>query len=185
LKQTVTPSPPRLRSVHPDSHEIMFETPSSSQERGLLEDEEEEVGNADNDYVETDAREFGNKYFSEIASPYVMSYLYDSTSLDKDFGIRKDDDGDFRIGRSLIEFGENSDIYVDGKTYAGTPGLYELITRKKVNKSLITTGDLKNYRRILEASSAHKKHNNPKGPIKTTRGVKFREVISHNISWQE
>ena len=79
----------------------------------------------------------------------------------------------------MIEIGENSYIYVDGKAYAGTPGLYELITRKKVNKSLITTRNLKNYRRILEASSTHKKHNNTKGPIKTTRGVKFREVISH------
>ena len=108
-----------------------------------------------------------------------MSYLYDSTSLDKDFGIRKDEDGDFRIGRSLIEIGENSDIYVDGKTQAGTPGLYELITRKKVNKSLITTRDLKNYRRILEESSALKIHNNPKCPIKTTLGVKFKEDISH------
>ena len=41
LKQTVTPSPPRPPSVHPDSHEIMYETPSSSQERCVLEDEEE------------------------------------------------------------------------------------------------------------------------------------------------
>ena len=87
--------------------------------------------------------------------------------------------GIFQIGKSLIEIGEISEIYVDGKTYTGTPGLYELITLKKVNKCLITTRDLKNYRRILEASSAHKKHNNPKGTIKTTRGVKFREVISH------
>ena len=38
----------------------------------MLEDEEEEVGNADNDYIETDARKFGNKYFDQIASPYVM-----------------------------------------------------------------------------------------------------------------
>jgi len=41
LKQTVTHPPPK-RSVHSDSHEIMYETPSSSQERGVLEDEEEE-----------------------------------------------------------------------------------------------------------------------------------------------
>ena len=56
----------------------------------------------------------------------------------------------------MIEIGENSDIYVDGKTYAGTPGLYELITRKKVSKSLITTRDLNNYRCNLEASSVQK-----------------------------
>jgi len=111
-----------------------------------------------------------------------MSYLYESTSLDKDFGIRKDEDGDFPIRSSLIEIDENSDIYVHGKSYAGTPGLYELISRKKVSKSLITTRDLKNYRRILVASSVHKNHNNSKGSIKTTRGVKFKEDISHLFS---
>ena len=143
-----------------------------------MEDEEDDDDVGD-DHAEPDVQDFGNKYFGKVAGPYVMSYLYNSPSLDTDFGIRKDDDGDFRICRSFIEIGENSEIYIDGKTYAGTPGLYELITRKKVNKYLITTRDLKNYRRILEVSSAHKKHNNPKGPIKTTRGVKYREVISH------
>ena len=97
-----------------------------------MEDEEEDdVGD---DHAEPDVQDFGNKYFGKVAGPYVMSYLYNSLSLDTDFGIRKDD-GDFRIGKSLIEIGENSEIYIDGKTYAGTPGLYELITRKKVNKS--------------------------------------------------
>ena len=130
-----------------------------------MEDEEDDDDVGD-DHAEPDVQDFGNKYFGKVAGPYVMSYLYNSPSLDTDFGIRKDDDGDFRICRSFIEIGENSEIYIDGKTYEGTPGLYELITRKKVNKSLITTRDLKNYRRILEASSAYKKCNNPKGPIK-------------------
>ena len=173
LKQTVTPPP---RSFDPDAHKIIYEAPTSSRETGVIEDEEEDVGD---DHAEPDVQNFGNKYFGKVAGPYVMSYLYNSPSLDTDFGIRKDDDGDFRIGKSLIQIGENSEIYVDGKTYTGTPDLYELITRKKVNNSLITTRDLKNYRCILEASSAHKKQNSPKGPIKTTRGVKFREVISH------
>ena len=176
LKQTVTTPP---RSFDPDAHEIIYETPTSTRKTGVIKDkEEDDVGGADNDHTEPDVQDFGNKYFGKVASPYVMSYLYNSPSLDTDFGIRKDDDGDFRIGKSLIEIGENSEIFVDGKTYTGTPGLYELITRKKVSKSLITIRDLKNYRRILEVSSAHRKHNNHKGPIKTKGGEKFREVIS-------
>ena len=99
--------------------------------------------------------------------------------LDKEFGIRKDADGHFGIGKSPIEIDENSDVFVEGKTYTGTPGLFELLTRKKINKSLITTQDLKNYRRILDVTNAHRKHNKRAGVIKATRGVKFREVISH------
>jgi len=44
---------------------------------------------------------------------------------------------EFRIGTSPIEIDENSDVFVEGKKYSGTPGLFELLTRKKVNKSLI------------------------------------------------
>ena len=74
----------------------------------------EDVGNAEeDDDVETGVRDFGIKYFGKIASGYVTSYLYNRSYLDKDFGIRKDADGQFRIGKSLIEFDENSDVFVD------------------------------------------------------------------------
>ena len=52
-------------------------------------------------------------------------------------GIRKDADGEFRIVKAPIEIDENSDVFVEGMTYPGMPGLFELLTRKKVNKSLI------------------------------------------------
>ena len=69
-------------------------------------------------------QDFGNKYFGKIASPYVTSYLYNRPFFDKDFGTRKDADGQFRIGKSPIEIDENSDVFVEGKTYTGTPGLF-------------------------------------------------------------
>jgi hypothetical protein len=168
-------SPSQL-SFDPPQHEAVYETPSSSRNTGVADDDDD---NEENDANETEVREFGTIHFGKVASPYVTSYIYNKSSLDKDFGIRRDDDGQFRIGRSLIEVDGNSNVYVDGKSYEGTSGLFELLTRKKVNKSLITTRDLKNYRRILETTSAHLENNNPVGPIKTTRGVKFREVISH------
>ena len=39
-------------------------------------EEDEDVGNAEDNYVETKVQDFGNKYFGKIASPYVTSYLY-------------------------------------------------------------------------------------------------------------
>ena len=109
----------------------------------------------------------------------MTSYLYNRLFLDKEFGIRKDADGQLRIGKSPIDIVENTDVFVEGKTYTGTPGLFDLLTRKKINKSLITTHDLKNYRRILEATNALRQHNKRAGVIKAKRSVKFRVVISH------
>jgi len=39
--------------------------------------------------------------------------------------------------------------------YEGTKGLFELLTRKRVNHSLISTQDLKNYRHILSVTNGH------------------------------
>jgi hypothetical protein len=53
-----------------------------------------------------------------------------------------------------------------------------LLTRKKVNSSLVKTAVLKAYKRILEFTSGHLENHDPSGIIKTTRGTKFKNVIS-------
>ena len=62
--------------------------------------------------------------------------------------------------------------------YKETGGLFELLTRKKLDHSLISTQDVKNYRRILDITNGHRENNGPSGVIKTTRGIKFNEIIS-------
>jgi hypothetical protein len=41
----------------------------------------------------------------------------------------------------------------------GTKGLFELLTRKKVDHSLISKQDMKTYKRILELTSGHLENN--------------------------
>jgi hypothetical protein len=139
------------------------------------EDEEESVF----DVTEKDLQQFGTKHFGKLACPYVTPYVYNRAYLDRDFGIRKDeDDGKFRIGNSLTEIDDNSNIIVQGMTYNGTKGLFELLRHKKVIHSLITTEDLKNYKRILQVTSGHLQNNDSSVDIKNRRGAKFREGIS-------
>jgi hypothetical protein len=90
--------------------------------------------------------------------------------LDKDFGIRRDADGQFRIGNAIIDIVQDSNVFVQG--------LFELLTRKKVGQSFISDKDLKSYREILEATHGHLENHDPSGVIKTTCGVKFKAVIS-------
>ena len=69
-------------------------------------------------------------------------------------------------------------MIVKGISYEGTRGLFELLTRKKVDRSFITDSDMKAYRAIHEATHCHLENNNPSGIIKTTRGAKYKDVIS-------
>ena len=60
--------------------------------------------------------------------------------------------------------------------YEGTKGLFELLTRKRVNHSLISTPDFKNYRHILSVTNGHREYHDPSGVIKTTRGINFNDI---------
>ena len=57
-------------------------------------------------------------------------------------------------------------VFVKGKSNRGTRGLFELLTRKKVDQSFITRRDLQSYRQILEATHWHLENNDPAGVIK-------------------
>jgi hypothetical protein len=92
--------------------------------------------------------------------------------------MRRDVDGKFRIGNAAVVSVQDSNVDIKGKTYKGTRGLFELLTRKKVGKTFITDSDLKSYKTILEATHGDLENNDPSGVLKTTRGPKFRDVIS-------
>ena len=92
--------------------------------------------------------------------------------------MRRDANGQFRIGNASIDIDQDTKVFIPGKSYRSTRGLFELLTRKKVDQSFITDTDLKSYREILEATHGNLENHDPSGVIKTTRGVKFKDVIS-------
>ena len=104
-------------------------------------------------------------------------YVFRTGNIDKDFGMRRDVDGTFRIGVAEVEIDQDSNVFVQGKSYKGTRGLFELLTRKKVDWSFKTDSDLRSYREILEATRIHPENHDPSGVIKTS-GVKFKNVNS-------
>ena len=70
-----------------------------------------------------------------------------------------------------------SDITIKGKEFRVTAGLWELLTRKSVDRKKITPVDLKKYKKILEVTKAHLTDYQPGGDIQITRGSKYRDVI--------
>jgi len=105
----------------------------------------EEISDDDDDddvFVEEDARAFGRENVGPIASPYIVPYLYNRRYIDTQYGIRKDGDS-FKIGESTVLVDPYSDITIKGREFKGTTGLWELLTRKNVDRKKITTDDLK------------------------------------------
>ena len=114
-----------------------------------------------------------------LASPYVFPYLYESKrrSLDTEYGIRREG-GVFMIGDSQISVDSDGNIHIKNVEFPATEGLLELLTRKRVDKKLVTNADLKQYKTILEMTNAHLEGYDPEANIRISRGNKFRDVIS-------
>lgn len=92
---------------------------------------------------------FGRTHFGRVASAYLSPYVTNSRTLDTVLGIRRDDEGTFMIGDSPVTVDEGGDVTVAEVTYEGTEGLWELLTKKKVDRSLIMQADMNEYKRIL------------------------------------
>jgi hypothetical protein len=126
---------------------------------------------------EEDVKEFTTRHFGPTASPYMTSYVYDKDFLDKHYGIRKEGEK-YKIGDSAVTIDTNSDIYVKRKRFAGTEGLWELLTKKKPNVDIVTSDDYRQYKGILEMTNAHLEGYMPGGNIHISRGFKYKEIIS-------
>ena len=85
------------------------------------------------------------------------------------------------IVHSTLSVDDTSDISINGRHFRGTRGLLELLTRKNVNRSVVTTEDLKRYKTILQMTNAHLKGYEPGNNVQTSHGPKFREVTSNFI----
>ena len=110
----------------------------------------------------------------DIATKYLKEYTSNKNKTDKTFGIYSED-GDFFIGNSPIKF-DGDDMMVDNKTYKGTPGLWELMTLKKPDKTIYNQNDRDDYDEILVSSGALYTKKNPNKP-KSSRGSKYNEII--------
>jgi hypothetical protein len=148
-------------------------TPPRTSKRGDADVEKEDD---DDNHIEKEVLHFGTKKFGELASPYISPYVYKRGFLDTTYGIRQIGDT-FMMGDSTVDIDENSNISIKKQEFPATQGLWKLLTRKRVNKKLITTDDLKQYKRILEMTNAHLEGYDRDANINVTTGQKFKEVI--------
>ena len=66
-----------------------------------------------------DVEEEEDSDLDEIASAYLKPYMHNARFLDKQYGIRREDDGCFMIGDSILTVDDTSDIYINGRHFKG------------------------------------------------------------------
>ena len=106
-------------------------------------------------------------------------------NLNIPFGIRKENEV-FMIGNSKVilktikspmDKEKKYVMNIDSLTYELTPGLRELLFRKRPDISIVTEEDKLAYKEILYNTNAHKRYFDTAGQIKGDRGAKYKEII--------
>jgi hypothetical protein len=164
-------------SAYRPSEETIYEQVPESQTDDVDSEEEEEedveIPTLEKQEIET----FTNKNFGHLAGAYLAPYLHTPRATDTIFGIYRDKSGNFKIGDSEVEI-ENNDLYIKDNHFTGTRGLWELLTKKSIDFSKITSSDRKVYKQILILTNGHLQNNEPYNQIKSNRGKKYKEVIA-------
>lgn len=115
--------------------------------------------------------------FGKEIQYYLKDILVDTLGVyDHTYGVYYSN-GNWMIGDSKVEIYDN-DLIIEGVTYKGSPGLYELIFLKHPDLKSVTENDLAKYKSILIATNAHKQKYLPRGRINANRGYKYVNVIS-------
>ena len=110
----------------------------------------------------------------KIASRYLKMFTSSKNQMDKTFGVHLKE-GELFLGKDPITIDDN-DIIIGDKTYHGTVGLWELITKNDPDETLYNDEDVKNYREIVLDTRAIESDSNPNKP-KASRSTKCRELI--------
>ena len=90
-------------------------------------------------------------------SKYLKMLLTNQTStLDTVYGVRSLTSG-LKIGDKSISFADDT-ICIGDKQYTKTPGLIELLFKKKPEIGLVKESDTRNHQQIVRDSNAHRKN---------------------------
>ena len=154
------------------SKEIIYETPKCEPVREDYYDD-----NDDDGFLEEDIKRCGWDNVSSVANQYHIPYVYKRRFLDTQYGISKDGDI-FKIGDSPVLVDQEGDITIKENEFRCSEVMWDLLTRKNVNKKHVTSDDLTKYKKILRLTNAHLEGYGPPGAINFGRVKKFRENIA-------
>lgn len=115
--------------------------------------------------------ELVDSYMAMFQTPLVRNMM------DTTYGIRLDGQGGTVIGDSAVSFAKGK-ISVQDQTFDITPGLMELLFKKVPDREKVQSDALRDYKKILQMTNAHRQMYSAEKPINATKGLKYTTVIS-------
>jgi hypothetical protein len=110
---------------------------------------------------------------TDYASPVLLKIFHDSAS-----GVYQDDtDGSLKTGRSRFKYNDKH-VFIDGTKYKATSDLWELLTKSRSDKNMVTLQGRQAYKQVLILCNAHRVNYNPSRRIKANKGLKYTHFIS-------
>jgi len=111
-----------------------------------------------------------------LAGEYLEKYSQKEGGADETFGIRREK-GKYCMGRKRVIIDKDSNLFVDGKTYEGTQGLWELIVKNKPETGVYDDNDVINYKKIIKTTGAMINLKDPQKPAGSSQGYKWINFI--------
>jgi len=120
-----------------------------------LEEQPEALAERDTPQIELDE--------TSLDGEYLEKYSQRKGDADTTFGIRREE-GKYFMGGKRVIIDNDSILFVDGRRFEGTPGLWELIVMKKPKTGVYDGNDVKNYKEIIKRTGAMRHPENPQRP---------------------
>ncbi|KYN02006.1 hypothetical protein ALC62_07183 [Cyphomyrmex costatus] len=177
LLRQIADSSPIVRAIKTESPDA---TPKRKRMEKKDEEEEEDAG----DFFVTPRTHLFDRTLEPITftphAPAQPSESSDDVSetigMDRVYDAYLDKDG-LMLGNKRFDVDDADNIIIDGVRYAGTPGLYELIFKRIPDDTLQTEEDMREYKRMLQATNAHKHKHHSQGRVLANSRYKYKNII--------
>lgn len=115
--------------------------------------------------------------FDPLPRDYVHKMISDvNNEFDFKYGVRYDPEyNELKIGNSSLQL-DGKDLVIGGLTYKGTPGLYELLFKKRPKG--FKESDRHSYLDIVKRTNAHRRNYSDEGQIQGNGSYKYTNIIS-------
>lgn len=182
-KHSPSPSTSHYKNIERKLFEHDASTPIKKESfHNVNKDDENLFRSFDNDDIQTSQTLIDNRdnlmqeNDSDVTSDELsLSSLKNKKELDLTYGLHENSRGEWMFGKSKLNFIDDNRIQIGNNIWILTPGLFNLLFHK--SPTGYDSTELSIYKKILLETNAHRQRFSPKGAIKGSRALKYKNII--------
>ena len=146
---------------------------------GIKRPAEEDLEQPEQLEVNQPVKSVKQEQFGPLAQDFLKDYMNEEKrqrEIDSSFGFRYAN-GEWKIGDKRVLLNPDDSMFIDGETYAGTPGFWSLVTRKLPKN--YTQDDLDRYKELLhETHVLHQDYDKYSRYPRANRSKKWVKILA-------